>query len=166
MRKAQQDYNLLAATKYIRNGERAKAPMDIEKIFGENTFGLDEMESRLPKSVYQAMLATIEQGAPIDPDVAEAVAPAMKEWAIERGASHFTHWFQPLTGLTAEKHDSFITPNEGGGAVAKFSGKDLIQGVKREGALRTVSARHPHVSRPGSHPPSPDHPSKLNFGRL
>ncbi len=102
--------------------------MDIEKIFGENTFGLDEMESRLPKSAYQAMLATIERGAPIDPDVAEAVAQAMKEWAIERGASHFTHWFQPLTGYTAEKHDSFITPNEGGGAVAKFSGKDLIQG--------------------------------------
>ncbi|MFB3133020.1 MAG: glutamine synthetase III, partial [Rhodothermales bacterium] len=128
MSKAQQDYNLLAATKYISNGERAKAPMNIEKIFGENTFGLDEMESRLPKSVYQAMLATIERGAPIDPDVAEAVAQAMKEWAIERGASHFTHWFQPLTGYTAEKHDSFITPNEGGGAVAKFSGKDLIQG--------------------------------------
>ena len=127
-RKAQRDYNVLAATKYNGNGERKKAPMDIEKIFGENTFGLDEMESRLTESVYQAMLATIEQGSPIDPDVAEAVAQAMKEWAIERGASHFTHWFQPLTGSTAEKHDSFITPNKGGGAVAKFSGKDLIQG--------------------------------------
>ena len=128
MSKTRQDYNLLAATKYSGNGERKKSPMDIEKIFGENTFGLDEMQSRLPKSVYQAMLATIKHGAPIDPDVAEAVAQAMKEWAIERGASHFTHWFQPLTGSTAEKHDSFITPNKGGGAVAKFSGKDLIQG--------------------------------------
>ncbi len=130
MNKQQQDYNLLAATKYLRNGngEHKRTPMDIERIFGENTFGLDEMKNRLPKTAYKAMLATIEKGAPIDPDIAETVALAMKEWAIEKGATHFTHWFQPLTGATAEKHDSFITPNKGGGAVAEFSGKDLIQG--------------------------------------
>lgn len=99
-----------------------------EKIFGENTFGLAEMKARLPREVYKALLATIENGTELDPRVADAVALAMKEWATEKGATHFTHWFQPLTGLTAEKHDSFITPNRGGGAIAEFSGKDLIQG--------------------------------------
>ena len=129
MSKTQTDYTLLAATKYVANGNgERKAPMDIERIFGENTFGLDEMQARLPKGTYERMVAVIERGQPIDAEVAEAVAQAMKEWAVERGASHFTHWFQPLTGATAEKHDSFITPNKGGGAIAKFSGKDLIQG--------------------------------------
>ncbi|CAN5751876.1 glutamine synthetase III [soil metagenome] len=102
--------------------------MDIEKIFGENTFGVMEMKSRLPKDTYRALQKTLERGAELDPAVADAVALAMKEWAIERGATHYSHWFHPLTGQTAEKHDSFITPNVGGGAVAEFSGKDLIQG--------------------------------------
>src|SRR5688500_9100596 len=102
--------------------------MDIEKIFGTNTFGLTEMKARLPKPTYKALLNTIDSGAELDPSLADAVAIAMKEWALEKGATHFTHWFQPLTGATAEKHDSFITPNEGGGAVAQFSGKDLVQG--------------------------------------
>ncbi len=100
----------------------------IEELFGQNTFGLAEMKARLPKQVHKALVATIEQGTELDPSVADAVAIAMKEWALEHGATHFTHWFQPLTGSTAEKHDSFITPNVGGGAVAEFSGKDLIQG--------------------------------------
>ena len=102
--------------------------MDIERIFGENTFGLVEMKARLPKPTYRAILATIEKGVELDASLADAVAIAMKEWAVEHGATHFTHWFQPLTGLTAEKHDSFITPNRGGGAVIEFSGKDLTQG--------------------------------------
>ncbi|HSJ31989.1 MAG TPA: glutamine synthetase III [Longimicrobiales bacterium] len=102
--------------------------MNIEQIFGESTFGLQEMKSRLPKATYKALMQTIDRGAELDGAVADAVALAMKEWAIERGATHFTHWFHPLTGQTAEKHDSFITPNVGGGAVAEFSGKDLIQG--------------------------------------
>ncbi|MEM6286658.1 MAG: glutamine synthetase III, partial [Bacteroidota bacterium] len=102
--------------------------MDVEFIFGTNTFGLAEMKSRLPKAVYKKITATIEKGDPFDASVADAVALAMKEWAVERGATHYTHWFQPLTGRTAEKHDSFITPNAGGGAVAEFSGKDLVQG--------------------------------------
>ena len=88
-------------------------PMDIEEIFGESTFGLAEMRARLPKQIYRALIATIEQGSELDPSVADAVALAMKEWALEKGATHFTHWFQPLTGYTAEKHDSFITPNVG-----------------------------------------------------
>jgi glutamine synthetase len=102
--------------------------MDIEKIFGTNTFGLTEMKARLPKPTYKALLNTIDTGAELDPSLADAVAIAMKEWALEKGATHFTHWFQPLTGATAEKHDSFVTPNVGGGAVAEFSGKDLVQG--------------------------------------
>jgi glutamine synthetase len=102
--------------------------MDIEKIFGENTFGLDEMRARLPKPAFESIKATMERGLPLDPSVADAVAMAMKEWAIDKGASHYTHWFQPMTGFTAEKHDSFITPNKGGGAIAQFSGKELIQG--------------------------------------
>jgi glutamine synthetase len=102
--------------------------MDIEKIFGENTFGMAEMKARLPKDTYRALQQTIERGAELEAAVADAVALVMKEWAIERGATHYTHWFHPLTGQTAEKHDSFITPNVGGGAVAEFSGKELIQG--------------------------------------
>ncbi|MCH8031801.1 MAG: glutamine synthetase III, partial [Bacteroidetes bacterium] len=103
-------------------------PMDVEKIFGQNTFGLSEMKARLPKNVYKQLLATIQDGEPINVEVADAIALAMKEWAMEHGATHYTHWFQPLTGRTAEKHDTFITPNEGGGAVAEFSGKNLFQG--------------------------------------
>src|SRR5262245_66290104 len=92
------------------NGKSEK----VEQIFGINTFGLAEMKSRLPKQAYKALLATCEHGSELDPSVADTVAIAMKEWAIEHGATHFTHWFQPLTGSTAEKHDSFITPNVGG----------------------------------------------------
>ena len=129
MTRTASDYNLIAATKYVNGGSRvSSAPMDIERIFGENTFGLEEMRSRLPKSIYQSIVATIEKGQPIDLTIADTVALAMKEWAVERGATHYTHWFQPLTGSTAEKHDSFITPNKGGGAIAHFSGKELIQG--------------------------------------
>ncbi|HEX6068465.1 MAG TPA: glutamine synthetase III [Longimicrobiaceae bacterium] len=106
----------------------AKPSWNIEEIFGESTFGLAEMRARLPKQIYKALIGTIERGAELDGGVADAVALAMKEWALEKGATHFTHWFQPLTGSTAEKHDSFITPNVGGGAIAEFSGKDLIQG--------------------------------------
>ncbi len=117
----------LAPTRLNGNG-LARSSMDVEKIFGQNTFGLAEMKARLPKVVYRRLVATIEGGEPIDESVADAIALAMKEWACERGATHFTHWFQPLTGRTAEKHDSFITPNAGGGAIAEFSGKNLFQG--------------------------------------
>jgi glutamine synthetase len=125
---------LAAATRWEEtrhNGKREKRirpSWNIDEIFGESTFGLTEMRSRLPKQIYKALIATIERGSELDSGVADAVALAMKEWALEKGATHFTHWFQPLTGSTAEKHDSFITPNVGGGAVAEFSGKDLIQG--------------------------------------
>jgi glutamine synthetase len=121
-------YDPLNAIKGWQPAAPVARGMDIEKIFGENTFSRQEMKSRLPKASYRALQRTIEDGADLDPAVADAVALAMKEWAIERGATHYTHWFHPLTGQTAEKHDSFITPNVGGGAVAEFSGKELIQG--------------------------------------
>ena len=133
MRATHTRFDSLAAAKgwipEARSGNHAGGrPMDIEKIFGENTFGLAEMKARLPKPIYKGILATIQRGEDLDDSLADAVAIAMKEWAVEKGATHFTHWFQPLTGSTAEKHDSFITPNQGGGAIAEFSGKDLQQG--------------------------------------
>jgi glutamine synthetase len=128
MSKHSMHYSVLAAKKYATNGDRFDGAMDIEKIFGEMVFSLDTMKSRLPKTVYKSLVATIEKGEPLDPAIADSVAQSMKDWALEKGATHYTHWFQPLTGSTAEKHDSFITPNRGGGAVAEFSGKELIQG--------------------------------------
>lgn len=99
------------------------------EIFGANVFSDEVMQARLPQNVFKALQKTIKMGAPLeDPSVADAVATAMKEWAIERGATHYTHWFLPMTGLTAEKHDSFLTPTGSGKAVAEFSGKELIKG--------------------------------------
>ena len=98
------------------------------EIFGENVFSLTVMQKRLPKSVYRSVLTTIEKSAPLDPAVADAVASAMKDWALEKGATHYAHVFYPLTGLTAEKHDSFLDPVGDGTALASFSGKTLVQG--------------------------------------
>ena len=98
------------------------------ELFGANVFSDAVMKDRLPKSVYKALQATIKQGKPLDPSIADAVALAMKDWAIEKGATHYAHVFYPLTGLTAEKHDSFLTPTGDGDAIAEFSGKELIQG--------------------------------------
>ena len=86
------------------------------------------MRQRLPKEVYRSLLRTIDRGEPLDPAVADVVAASMKDWAIENGASHYTHWFQPLTGLTAEKHDSLAAPDGNGGVVFNFSGSELVQG--------------------------------------
>src|SRR5437660_398509 len=86
------------------------------------------MRTRLPKPAFKSIQRTIKTGAPLDPTVADAVAAAMKEWAMEHGATHYTHLFQPMTGITAEKHDSFLSPSEGGGAIAEFSGRELIKG--------------------------------------
>lgn len=102
--------------------------MELTEIFGSNVFNDKVMKERLPKQVYEAMKETIEKDVPLGPDVADVVANAMKDWAIEKGATHYTHWFQPLTGVTAEKHDSFISPTEDGGVIVEFSGKQLIQG--------------------------------------
>ncbi len=122
-------YDTLAAARSwapIPNGEFKQ--MHVTEVFGEYTLTLDGLKERLPKVVWKELKNTVEDGQLLNLSVADAVALAMKEWATEMGASHFTHWFQPLTGATAEKHDSFITPNQGGGAISEFSGKDLIQG--------------------------------------
>jgi len=97
-------------------------------LFGSNVFGDEQMKSRLPKAAYKALQQTIKQQAALDGTVADAVALAMKDWALEKGATHYAHVFQPLTGLTAEKHDSFLSPVGDGTAIAEFSGKELIQG--------------------------------------
>lgn len=100
----------------------------VPEIFGENVFDDREMKARLSAGVYNSLKKTIEEGNQLDPTVANAVAAAMKEWATEKGATHYTHWFQPMTGVTAEKHDSFISPAPDGGVIMEFSGKELIKG--------------------------------------
>lgn len=100
----------------------------IPELFGSMVFNDDVMRSRLPREVYKALIKTIEKGRTIDPAIADVVANAMKDWAIEKGATHYTHWFQPLTGVTAEKHDAFISPIAGDRVVMEFSGKELIKG--------------------------------------
>src|SRR5262252_3201268 len=101
----------------------------VKDLFGVNVFNEEVQRQRLPKPVFKALQKTIKLGAPLDPSAADAIASAMKDWAIERGATHFTHLFQPMTGITAEKHDSFIVPTDGGsGAIAEFSGRELIKG--------------------------------------
>ncbi|MHB8124811.1 MAG: glutamine synthetase III family protein [Desulfitobacteriaceae bacterium] len=97
-------------------------------IFGSNVFNDSVMRERLPKNSYKILRKTIDQGLPLDPTVAEVVANAMKDWALEKGATHYTHWFQPMTGMTAEKHDSFISPTSDGKVIMEFSGKELIKG--------------------------------------
>ena len=100
----------------------------IPEIYGSLVFNDKVMKDRLPKDIYRAVRKTIQNGTHLELDVANAVAAAMKEWAVENGATHFTHWFQPMTGLTAEKHDSFISPEENGGILMEFSGKELVKG--------------------------------------
>ncbi|HEY3496146.1 MAG TPA: glutamine synthetase III, partial [Polyangiaceae bacterium] len=99
-----------------------------EKLFGSDVFGYSVMEERLPKDVFRALKRTIEKGEPLDPKVADVIASAMKDWAMAKGATHYAHIFHPLTGFTAEKHDSFLNPDGKGGAISEFSGKALIQG--------------------------------------
>ena len=108
--------------------DRAPGGARERDIFGSLVFNDEVQQARLPKAVYHALRRTITHGESLDFSVADAVAGAMKEWAVEHGATHYTHWFQPLTGITAEKHDSFLVPTSDGKAVAEFSGKELIKG--------------------------------------
>lgn len=101
---------------------------NVPELFGSNVFNENVMKERLPKAVYKALKKTIQSGNALDLSLAESVAVAMKDWAIQKGVTHYTHWFQPLTGVTAEKHDSFIEPTEGGNVIMEFSGRNLIQG--------------------------------------
>lgn len=101
---------------------------DVTEIFGEMVFGESVMRARLPKETFKQLMKTIHGGQKLDPAAANVIANAMKDWAVEKGATHFTHWFQPQTGVTAEKHDSFIAPAGAGKVIMEFSGKELVQG--------------------------------------
>ncbi|MBO5781347.1 MAG: glutamine synthetase III, partial [Opitutales bacterium] len=102
---------------------------DIDSEYGKDVFGIRAMEQYLPRPAYKKLVETINAGTPIDSSIANDVAHAMKKWAMERGATHYTHWFLPLNGLSAEKHDSFLDPSgEIGSAITRFSGKNLILG--------------------------------------
>ena len=105
-----------------------KETRKLNEYFGENVFNDNTMRERLPKAIYKSLRKTISGYQPLDPAVAEVVANAMKDWAIDKGATHFSHWFQPMTGITAEKHDAFINPTPDGRVIMEFSGKELIKG--------------------------------------
>jgi len=123
---------------------------DLTDRFGTMVFSEDVMKKWLPKDVYKKLAGTIEEGKPLDLDVANAVAHAMKEWAIAHGATHYAHWFQPLSGITSEKHDSFLEPNHDGTAITKFSGKALIKG---EPDASSFPNGGPWLYRMGRHEP-------------
>ena len=135
--------NVLAA-QWAPNGGVLGAPdltLADNQIFGYNVFTPAVQRQRLPKDVFRRLQETLASGEPLDTTLADAVALAMKEWALERGATHYTHWFQPLTGSTAEKHDSFYTPTGEGTALAEFSGKELIQGEPDASSFPTGGIR-------------------------
>ncbi len=115
--------------RWAREGRRQLGPpVNVGQVFGSLAFTDDVQQARLSRPVYRSLRATITRGTPLDISTADAVATALKDWAVEHGASHFTHWFQPMTGITAEKHDSFYAPTDDGRAVAEFSGKELVRG--------------------------------------
>src|SRR3954467_10702506 len=136
-------HNLYAA-QWTSNGG-ALGTLDLtepaNQIFGANVFTVGEQRERLSKDTYKRLQSTLEKGEPLDVTLADAIALAMKEWALERGATHYTHWFQPLTGSTAEKHDSFYAPTGDGRAIAEFSGKELIQGEPDASSFPTGGIR-------------------------
>ncbi|HEV2724066.1 MAG TPA: glutamine synthetase III [Thermoleophilaceae bacterium] len=134
----------VTAAQWSPNGN-APGPVDLTQPannpFGKNVFSLSAQRQRLPKDVFRRLQRALEQGEAIDSSLADSVANAMKEWALEKGATHFTHMFQPLTGLTAEKHDSFFSPDDDGTALAEFSGKELIQGEPDASSFPTGGVR-------------------------
>ena len=101
---------------------------DVPEVFGSLVFNETVMKDRLPQPIYKAFRKAVAEGTALDLPMANVIAEAMKDWALEHGCTHFTHWFQPMTGITAEKHESFITPTAGGHVIMEFSGKELIQG--------------------------------------
>ncbi|MBP5605549.1 MAG: glutamine synthetase III, partial [Ruminiclostridium sp.] len=101
---------------------------EVSRIFGSDVFDESTMRQRLPKDVFKKLKATMNSGRELDSSIAESVAAAMKDWAVEKGATHYTHWFQPMTNITAEKHDSFISPTGDGTVIMEFSGKELVKG--------------------------------------
>src|SRR6201995_5023637 len=134
----------VTAAQWSANGS-ALGALDLtipdNQVFGANVFPPAVQRARLPKHVYKALHRTLARGEALDTTLADSVAQAMKEWAMEKGATHYTHWFQPLTGLTAEKHDSFYGPVGDGTAMADFSGKELIQGEPDASSFPTGGIR-------------------------
>jgi len=112
----------------INGAKKSSSPVNAAEIFATRVFNDKQQQERLPKPAYRALRATITRGEPLDAATADAVATALKDWAVEHGATHYTHWFQPMTGITAEKHDSFLVPASDGTAIAEFRGKELIKG--------------------------------------
>jgi glutamine synthetase len=143
--------------------ENADAVINVPEIFGSMVFNQKVMQELLPSETYATLTTTFNEGAPLNLDVANQVADAMKKWAISKGATHYTHWFQPLTGITAEKHDSFITPAAEGKVIMSFSGKELIKGepdassFPSGGKRSTFEARGYTVWDPTSYPFIKDH---------
>ncbi len=134
----------VTAAQWSANGAGLGAPdltRPSNQVFGANVFGLAEQRQRLPKHVFKQLQRTLDRGEALDTTLADSVAQAMKDWALEKGATHFTHWFQPLTGITAEKHDSFYGPASDGSALAEFSGKELIQGEPDASSFPTGGIR-------------------------
>ena len=121
--------------------------LNVEEIFGSKVFTLGKMRERLPKSVYKEVKKIIDHGGELSLATADVVAKAMKDWATENGATHYTHWFQPLTGITAEKHDAFVThPDESGKMIMEFSGKELIKGERDASSFPSGSFAFPLLS--------------------
>src|SRR4051795_307706 len=134
----------VTAAQWSPNGGALGAPdltLPANQIFGANVFSPSVQRQRVPSELFKRLQETLDEGRPLDPILADAVASAMKEWAMEKGATHFTHWFQPLTGSTAEKHDSFYGPTGDGAAIAEFSGKELIQGEPDASSFPTGGIR-------------------------
>ena len=126
---------------------------NVAEIFGENVFSDAVMQERLPKKVYRKLKDVINEGRELDLETADVVAHEMKEWAIDKGATHYTHWFQPLNGVTAEKHDSFITaPMENGRVLMSFSGKELIKGEPDASSFPSGGLRATFEARRGDIP--------------
>src|SRR3954471_21836772 len=141
--------NVLAA-QWTANGS-ALGATDLtqpgSEVFGSNVFSVAEQRKRLPKDVFKRLQQTLARGEALDTSLADQVAAAMKDWAMEKGATHYTHWFQPLTGSTAEKHDSFFGPAGDGTAISDFSGKELIQGEPDASSFPTGGIRAPFEAR-------------------
>ena len=119
----------------------------IQEIFSSLVFDDRVMRERLPEETYEVLKKTISIGKPLDKSIADVVASAMKDWAVELGATHYTHWFQPLTGITAEKHDSFISPTADGGVILEFSGKELVQGESDASSFPSGGLRNTFEAR-------------------
>ena len=140
----------LAAAQWSPNGGQLGSPdltAAANQVFGLNVFGPAAQRTHLPKSVYARLKLTLDKGEPLDIELADGVASAMRSWAMERGATHYTHWFQPLTGSTAEKHDSFYSPAGDGSAITEFSGKDLVRGEPDASSFPTGGIRSTFEAR-------------------